>query len=181
MFSTSLPQFLGPRQSNYLGFLLAAFPPKLDISEDQNVAKNTELKDKVTRTELNVVAAHTRARTRSRGDVGAEEEDDEAQQGEQRYEVNGRRRRPDGRRLVPRLRLQVIVFLLFLLALAREPGHRRGAQLPLHPEWPCILITTLLPRKRMRRDWMMYKHNVCTLILSPKSSVVYIIISSVYM
>lgn len=58
-----------------------------------------------------------------------EEEDDEAEGGEQRYEVNGPllRRRPGGRRLL-RLRLQVIAVLLLLV----QPRHRREAQLPLH-------------------------------------------------
>ena len=57
-----------------------------------------------------MAAACMFVRTRFRGCVGAEEEDDEAEHGEQRYEVDGplrrRPRRPAGRRPL-RLRLQV--------------------------------------------------------------------------
>jgi hypothetical protein len=63
--------------------------------------------------------------------VGAEEEE-EAQDGEQRDEVHGARRpkRPRRRNLLV-LRLHVVVVMAAFLR--QELGHRRDAQLPLHP------------------------------------------------
>jgi hypothetical protein len=74
-------------------------------------------------------------RTRGRWVVGAEEEEEEAQDGEQRDEVHGalppKRTR---RRHLLRLRLHVVVLVVVMAAFLRqELGLCRDAQLPLHP------------------------------------------------
>ena len=66
--------------------------------------------------------------------MGAEEEQEEAQHDDERYEVHGPLlpRQPRGRRLLG-LRLDVVVVVAEAAFLRQELGHRRDAQLPLHP------------------------------------------------